>query len=78
MTPPATVGAWSLADPRWLVGLGLAVPLVLLHLHHRRRVVVPFLPLLVEAAGPRRAGGGWRRLRERLICLPTIRRLQVL
>ena len=27
---------------------------------------MPFLPLLVEAVGPRRPGGGWRRLRDRL------------
>ncbi len=47
-------------------GLLLAVPIVLLHLYHRRRVVVVFLPLLKEAVGARRPGGGWRRLRDRM------------
>ncbi|MFV1959549.1 MAG: BatA domain-containing protein, partial [Planctomycetota bacterium] len=53
-------------QPTVLWGLLLLVPLVLLHLHHRRRrLVVVFLPLLTEAHGRRRPGGGWRRLRDR-------------
>ena len=56
----------SVARPEVLWALLLAVPLVLLHLYRRRRMVVPFLPLLVEAVGPRRAGGGWHKLRELL------------
>jgi hypothetical protein len=58
--------AWFLEEPRALWGLLLALPLVAAHLVRRRRlrVVVPFVPLLVEARGPVRGGGGWRRLSE--------------
>ncbi|MHC5010914.1 MAG: hypothetical protein ACYTG6_08195 [Planctomycetota bacterium] len=58
------LGALELTRPLVLWGLLLAIPLVLFHLYNRRRVVVPFLPLLVEGLGHRRPGGGWRRLRE--------------
>lgn len=57
--------ALTVVTPAVLWALLLAVPITLLHLYHRRLVVVPFLPLLVEAVGPRRPGGGWRRLRDR-------------
>ena len=56
----------ELAHPAALWGLLLAVPITLMHLYHRRRVVVVFLPLLKEAVGARRPGGGWRRLRDQL------------
>jgi len=61
LPPPA---ALALETPLLLWGLLLAIPLTLFHLYHRRRVVVPFLPLLVEALGPRRPGGGLRRPRD--------------
>jgi hypothetical protein len=59
-----SAAALGVSSPLALWGLLLAVPIVLLHLHHRHRVVVPFLGLVSDALGPRRPGGGWRRLRE--------------
>ena len=52
--------------PLALWGLALALSLVVFHLYHRRRVkvVVPFLPLLVESTGPARRDARFKRLRE--------------
>jgi hypothetical protein len=58
---PAALGV---ERPGVLWALALALPLVLLHLYRRRRVVVAHLPLLVDALGPRRPAGGWQRLAE--------------
>ncbi len=63
------LAALTVSTPALLWALLLVVPVALFHLYHRRRVVVAFLPLLVEAVGPRRPGGGWRRLRDRLSLL---------
>lgn len=58
--------ALSFTEPRALWALLLAAPLLAAHLWRRRRLrrVVPFVPLLSEALGPARGGGGWRRLAE--------------
>jgi hypothetical protein len=56
------------ARPWALWGLALAVPVVLASLYRRRRrrVVVPFLPLLQESLGGAHASLGWRRASEGL------------
>ena len=56
----------ELGAPTALWGLALALPLLVLHLYHRRRVrvVVPFLPLLLESTGPARREARFKRLRE--------------
>lgn len=63
-TSPLGLAALEVALPQALWALGFAIPIALFHLYHRRRVVVPHLPLLMEAVGPRRPGGGWRHLRD--------------
>ncbi len=60
------LAALGLQAPAALGVLALGVPLVLLHLYRRRRVTVAFLGLFTEARGPRRAGAGFQRVRERV------------
>ncbi len=59
------------AAPNLLWGLLGLVPLAVLQLYarRRRRVVVPFAPLLAETLGPAREQAWWRRLREALSLL---------
>ncbi len=56
--------AVTFAAPAALWALGLALPLVALHLYRKRRlrIVVAFVPLVRESLGPVRPLGGWRRL----------------
>ncbi|MBL9085613.1 MAG: BatA domain-containing protein, partial [Planctomycetia bacterium] len=62
------IGDVVFADPLALWAGAVAVPVALAHLYRRRRrrVAVPFVPLLREAVGPVRARGAWRRLRDAL------------
>ena len=56
----------ELTAPLALWGFALALPLVVLHLYHRRRVkmIVPFLPLLRESTGPARRDARFLRARR--------------
>jgi len=58
--------ALELAAPSALWGLTALVPIALFHLYfrRRRRVLVPFAPLLVESLGPVRREARFKRLRE--------------
>jgi hypothetical protein len=61
-----TTAAVEFAAPAALWALGLAAPVVALHLYHRRRrrVDVAFLPLIREGAGATNPFGGLRRLAD--------------
>lgn len=69
--------AVSFAEPRALWLLGLALPLLALHLYRKRRVrlLVAFVPLVRESLGPVRPLGGWRRLSD---AAPLVARLLAL
>ncbi len=60
------MGGFDVARPWALYGLALALPVVVFHLYRkrRRRLVVPFLPLLREASAPVRSFGGFARVSE--------------
>lgn len=62
------MGGLDVARPLALYGAALALPVVVLHLYRkrRRRLVVPFLPLLRESTAPVRSFGGFARVAERV------------
>ncbi len=57
---------FELGAPLALWGLAAALPITLLHLYFRRRkrVLVPFVPLLAESRGPVRREARFKRLRD--------------
>lgn len=67
-SPASFVAAWSVGEPRALFALLLAVPLVVLHLHlkRRRRLRVASLRLVLEGLAPVDKSARFRRLRDRL------------
>ncbi len=66
MSAVLLVAAFVLAQPTALWGLAALVPIALFHLYfrRRRRVLVPFTPLLLESMGPVRREARFKRLRE--------------
>ena len=68
------MGGFDVARPWALYGAALALPVVVFHLYRkrRRRLVVPFLPLLREASAPVRSFGGFARVSERVRLLARL------
>ncbi len=62
----SALAALQLTAPMALWGLTAALPILLFHLYfrRRRRVLVPFTPLLLESFGPVRREARFKRLRE--------------